>query len=51
MFGLDITVLAFIGLAAASAAALVYGLMFTTIQNEKTADGLKRSSALKPTVR
>ena len=37
MFGLDITVLAFIGLAAASAAALVYGLMFTTIQNEKTA--------------
>lgn len=37
MFGLDITVLVFIGLAAVSAAALVYGLMFTTIQNEKTA--------------
>lgn len=37
MFGLDLTVLVFIGLAAISAAALVYGLMFTTIQNEKTA--------------
>lgn len=38
MFGLDITVLMFTGLAAASAAALVYALMFTTIQNEKKAD-------------
>ena len=37
MFGLDVTVLAFIALAAASAAALVYGLMFTTIENEKKA--------------
>ena len=37
MFGLDLTVLVFMGLAAASAAALVYGLMFSTIQNEKKA--------------
>lgn len=37
MFGLDMTVVIFIALAAASASALVYGLMFTTIQNEKSA--------------
>ena len=37
MFGLDMTVLVFIALAAMSAAALAYGLMFTTIENEKKA--------------
>lgn len=37
MFGLDMTVLVFVALAAMSAAALAYGLMFSTIENEKKA--------------
>ena len=37
MFGLDMTVLVFIALAAMSATALAYGLMFTAIENEKKA--------------
>lgn len=37
MFGLDNTVLAFIALATMSAGALAYGLLFTSIQNEKNA--------------
>ncbi len=37
MFGLDTTVLVFIALAAVSAAALAYGLMFTSIENERSA--------------
>ena len=37
MFGMDNTVLAFIVLATLSAGALAYGLMFTSIQNEKNA--------------
>ena len=37
MFGLDNTVLAFIALATFSAGALAYGLLFTSIENEKNA--------------
>lgn len=37
MFGLDGTVLAFVALAALSAGALIYGLMFTSIENERNA--------------
>ncbi|RIK85274.1 MAG: pilus assembly protein [Hyphomicrobiales bacterium] len=37
MFGLDMTVLVFVALVAMSAAALAYGLMFSTIENEKKA--------------
>lgn len=37
MFGLDSTVLAFIALATVSVGALVYALMFNTIENEKKA--------------
>lgn len=47
MFGLDMTVLAFVALAAISAAALAYSLMFNTIENERKAgrrlDTVKRA--------
>lgn len=35
MFGLDLTLILFVGLAAASAGAVAYALMFTTISNER----------------
>ena len=47
MFGLDMTVLAFVALAAISPAALAYSLMFNTIENERKAgrrlDTVKRA--------
>ena len=45
MFGLDNTVLAFIALAAMSAGALAYALLFNTVENEKKAG--KRLDAIK----
>lgn len=49
MFGLDLTLVLFVGLAAASAGGLAYALMFTTISNERKAgrrlETVKKSNA------
>jgi tight adherence protein B len=45
MFGMDVTLLAFIGLAAASAGALAYAVLFPSIENERKAG--KRLNSVK----
>ena len=38
MFGIDITILAIVGLVALSTAGLAYGILFTRIETEKKAE-------------